>query len=260
MHQPLSVAAILLIAGGFFITATVLFIYTLIASNQFHRKKKLKEQYTVTIEEHLFTYLFSDNADLSPLTKLQEQIHIPLFRKLCIKVLVQLSNSFTADIADKAHRAYVYLRLHEYTANKLSSRKWQHQVEAIRDITVLRYKAGIDSVRSLLSHSNERVQKEAFIAVMILGDIRDREQLATSGISPDNWSQSVLLQRIQQNRLGDELSPTVFLESKDERTILFGVRMVLLFRRSDFYAHLRELSKRHPQIIERFGQMETTEW
>lgn len=260
MQQPLSAESILLVAGAFFITAIVLLAYTLVASSRYRHKKQQKEQYTKYIEERLFSYLFSDNEDLTPLSQLQQRMHLPLFRKLCVKLVVQLSNSFTADIADKAHQAYIYLKLHEFTTKKLRSHNWQQQVEAIRDITVLQYQQGIDPVKALLSHSNERVQREAFIAVMLLGDDRDREQLAVSNISPDDWSQSILLQRVQQYRLGDVLSPAPFLKSKNERIIMFGIRMVLLFRRSEFYSDIRELSKRHPQIVMRFRQLEKTEW
>jgi hypothetical protein len=260
MTHDLKLTAIYTVAGCFLSITILLLVYTIFSSVRMRYKLNRKEIYNTKIEKSVFAFLFSDQTVHESLTPLLPHLKDSLFRKLCVKTLVLVRSSYTAETADKACTAYTFLELHKYSEEKLNSILWQHKVEAIRDITILRHAHSINKIKPLLLDRHKSVRTEAFIAIMTLGNAADKSELASVDVDLDDWSQSVLLQRLQQNRITDQLPLQTFLDSRNERLVLFGIRAVLLFKRSELYGQLREIAVRHPELFRQFTHIENTVW
>lgn len=225
--------------GVFFLIALILFLITILKRVLRLKNEKLQNQYQNTIDALLFEYLFFE--DIKDTQLIQYKFPNTTFQKVLLKSIVSLHRNYSGEYRKKLEFIYVESKLVNYSLKKLESKNWGFKIDAIRDLSNLKYLPAIDKVKLCLTHKNELVQVEALIGILLMTGLDEFIEQRNSKVYLNDWVQSNIIFVIKNNNVKNTNNLKLLLTSDNVSFQLLGARLTKYYSDFSLLNQLKEL-------------------
>lgn len=231
---------------------------------QRRRDSNLKERIITMLANVL---VFGDNDDTGSIVThfLPRFSRLPLYRESIRKILVTelLKNhsSFSGRTAEILREIYLQLKLDKKARENLTSRYWDKQIEAIRELTEMSVK---DECEKILKYTNDRnpqlrlEAQTAFIKLCVDNPFRFMDTVKEEIL---DWHQVILFEVITKTETMARPRFSFWLNSVNDSVVLFCLKLIEFYQQFDALTNLIYLINHHnlkirASAIDILGRME----
>lgn len=231
-HYNFQVQLLLALIAIFILAFAIFFVLTFISRSRKIKRTKHKADLHKIVDELLFKMLFDENTSVESAANnfKNDVVSSKLIKKISIKSINALHRNYSGELKRKLEEFYIESNLVKYSLKKNDSLNWAKVVESIRDLSNLNYQPSFEKIHEKLNHSEEIVQREAFIGVILLRGLNELIHLKDTEIYLDDWTQSNILYVVKKNQMPLPENIELLLNSKNETIVLLGARLMEYFQ------------------------------
>ncbi|QED37379.1 hypothetical protein FK178_06440 [Antarcticibacterium arcticum] len=216
-----------------FMFSIVLFVFLTISSRT---KKIRREIYRKKNTSHINNTLFAIAFDGAGLDNFKDD---PLFkrnwkRKLYkdqfLTELIKLHRLYGGEIAHNLRKCYKDFRLIQLSYSKVRSRKWELKCAGIQELGEMEIKKAVPVILEYTRSKNNTLKMVALIEVIHLSGLKGLSLLEDYKEPLNDWIQLNLLESIKEANISEVPDFGYLLESTNETIVIFGLRLLTLFR------------------------------
>lgn len=220
--------------------AVLFFILTFLSRLVNIRNSTKKELFQEEINQLLFAYLFENKTieEIKSAPSFKKNFKKSTYKQLLIKSIVSLYHSYSGEYVQRLENFYEASRLVDYSLHKLNSINWSHKVEAIRDLSSLKYQPAYKQILQLKQHPNPHIQQEVLLGLIKLQGVEQLANYIDSKMYINQWIQANILHIVQKNNLEAPDNLLDLLKSKNVSLVRVCVLLIEHFKKENHYQAL----------------------
>lgn len=240
----------------FIVTTLIIFIFSvsgileiclyiavgrLIALYKRTRESDLKDRIIAMLANVL---VFNENDDPGTIVShfLPRFSRLPLYRgtirRLLVSELLRSHSSFSGRVAEVIQELYLQLKLDRKARKNLSSRHWESQIEAIRELTEMSVKEESEKILKYTNHHNPYLRLEAqksFIRLCVDNPFRFLDLVSQPIL---DWHQIVLFEVITKAETMARPKFATWLNSPNDSVVSFCLKLIEYYQQFDAVPNL----------------------
>jgi len=163
------------------------------------------------------------------------------FRNLFLKKLVDSEKKFSGAAKNRIKGLFKEYHLRKEAEKKLSQKKNHLIARGIHELTVMDVEEAVPQISTFLSHPSVRVYQEAQYAMVRFNGFEGLQFLDSFTSKISEWQQLRLLLSISSLPPDSEATIGKWLESPNETTVIFTLKLIKKFQLLSFYSKVFEL-------------------
>lgn len=199
--------------------------------------------------------VFSDSDDPQAIVAhfLPRFSRLPLYRgtirRLLVSELLKSHSSFNGRAAEVIQELYLQLKLDRKARKNLSSRRWEEQIEAIRELTEMSVKGESEKILKYTNDRNPSLRLEAqvsFIRLCIENPFRFMDFVCEPILE---WHQIVLFEVVTKTESMARPRFAIWLNSKNDSVVSFCLKLIEYYQQFDAVPNLIYLINHYNPVI-----------
>lgn len=218
-----------------FSLSIILFIGLIITSRLNKIRKEIyRKKNTAHINQTLFAIAFdgATREDFIDDRLFKKNWRRKLYKRQFLKELIKLHRLYDGEIAHKLRQCYTDFRLIQLSYSKIRSRRWEVKCAGIQELGEMEIKKAVPVILEHTRSSNDTLKMVALIEVINLSGLKGLSLLEDYTEPLNDWIQLNLLESIKETNLSEVPDFGYLLKSTNETIVVFGLRLITLFRQS----------------------------
>jgi len=152
-----------------------------------------------------------------------------LHRQIMVDEMLEMKKNLSGAGVEDLYKLYNKLSLHEYSYQKLTSKKYQLMVMGIRELSEMNFKIYYRSIYRCINHPQEDVRIEAQVAIIRLFGVKGLRFLSIVTYTISEWQQMTLLHLLSHMKKDKPRGFENWFNSKNDSVIIFSLRLAEMY-------------------------------